>query len=66
MRLREKNLVYKCPNAKQVIKRQRFESQLQFPPLAGMQCKGLAPENGSTRVALLGLYTSPWTRLFLQ
>lgn len=39
---------------------------LQLPPLAGSQSKGLALEKGSTRVALLGLYTRRWARLFLQ
>lgn len=63
----EKNKkVFKDPNATRVIKRQREQKELQLPPLAGLQCKGLTLEKGSTRVALPGLYTRRWTRLFLQ
>lgn len=59
-------MVCKNPNAMQVIKTQHVQKGLQLPPLAGLQSKGLTLEKGSTRVALLGLYTRQWARLFLQ
>lgn len=63
---KKKKMLFKNPNATQVIKTQRVQKGLQLPPLAGLQCKGLTLEKGSTRVALLGLYTRRWARLFLQ
>lgn len=62
----KKKMVFKNPKATRVIKTQRVQKGLQLPPLAGLQCKGLTVEKGSMRVALLGLYTRRWARLFLQ
>lgn len=60
----KKSLVLKSANAKRVIKKAAFEGTA---AVFSSSCWfAVLLRKGSTRVPLLGLYTLPWTRLFLQ
>lgn len=63
MKHKKENLVYESANAKRVIKKAAFK---ETAAVSSSCWFAVLLRKGSTRVALLGLYTLPWTRLFLQ